>query len=126
MVEKVGHNGLVKEKYQGFVVGKDSVRQGLYKLYYDDGRVHQEGYYYKGKPDSVWITYFPKGPRKSRFVYDNGLKSGDFTFWNFDGSVYQSGYYLSDKLEGELITYHPSGRIDSKSHYKNGMLNGLS
>ena len=114
-VEKSGVNGLLKEKYQGIVINGDSIRQGKYFYYYDDGRIHQEGFYKEGKPDSVWLTYFPNSGRKSLFTYKNGVRNGAFSFWNTDGTLYQNGAYLNDKLNGDLITYHSNGNIDSKS-----------
>ncbi|HPV56290.1 MAG TPA: hypothetical protein PKW61_04115, partial [Tenuifilaceae bacterium] len=125
-VESVGVNGLTKEKYQGFIVGTDSIREGRYILYFDNGRVFQEGFYKNGKPDSVWITYYSSSARKSLFNYKSGEKKGSFTFWNSDGTLYQTGEYENNKLTDTLITYHSNGQIDSKSSYLNGLLNGIS
>mgnify|MGYP001617586528 CR=1 FL=1 len=125
-VEKNYANGLTKERYHGVVVGIDTTRKGSYSFYFENGRLMQEGFYTDNRPDSIWITYFPSGARKSLFNYSRGLKSGGYIFWNYDGSIYQKGTNKSDKLDGLLITYFPNGQATAESNYQKGYLNGVS
>jgi len=122
VVEKSYSNMFLKQKYQGIVYGNDTIRQGKYSFYYENGRLMQEGYYKDNKPDSIWLTFYPSGARKSLINYKNGKRIGEFVFWNDDATLYQIGNYESDELDGKLITYFPKGTIDSESNYKNGFL----
>ena len=105
---------MVKEKFQGVVVNGDTLRQGRYLYFFDNGVLNQEGFYTNGKPDSVWITYYPSGARLSLFHYKSGKKDGPFLFWNSDGTLYQQGYYKNDLLDGVLETYYPNGKLSAK------------
>ena len=46
----------------------------------------QEGFYFEGKIDSTWLTYYENGGRKSLFHYSRGVRKGNFTIWNIDGT----------------------------------------
>ena len=85
-VEKNYPNGLLKEKYQGVVIGRDTTKKGKYSFYYESGRLMQEGFFKDNKPDSIWLNYYPNSARKSLFNYNKGHKEGGFVFWSDDGA----------------------------------------
>jgi len=65
--------GIVKEsgtKYSEKYVGE-------YKLYYDSGKIKEEGGYSReGTKAEEWITYYEDGKIDSKGKYANGIKTG--------------------------------------------------
>ena len=39
----------------------NDLKEGLWKSYYSNGKLHSEGNYINGKSDGLWITYDEQG-----------------------------------------------------------------
>jgi antitoxin component YwqK of YwqJK toxin-antitoxin module len=50
--------------------------------YFENGLVHQEGFFKDGKLDGLWISYDINGNKKTIGEYNNGVKCGKWFFWN--------------------------------------------
>ena len=63
----------------------DGAKQGLWKCYYEDGKVQQEG------------------------EYINDMKSGHWKFYHASGNITLEGSYEADQETGEWIVYDEAG-----------------
>src|SRR5438876_686616 len=68
--------------------GKD-IKDGLYQIYYQNGKMWQEGNYKNDKLTGEWKTYHPNGKIKQELIYLDGLRQGNSKIYYEDGSLYQ-------------------------------------
>jgi len=69
-------------------------------------------------------AWFPNGKVESEGAYQFGKKSGSFTFWHENGQVLATGEYRDDKAEGQWVWWHQNGQRSAYGRYENGLLNG--
>lgn len=97
---------------------------GLYKDWYDDGRISMESFYKDGVLHGEYKSWHANGMSEHRGIYTHGLKHGTFETW-FDSGNLKSHYnYVKDHLHGECIEYYPNGYMQKLSAYNMQVLNG--
>jgi antitoxin component YwqK of YwqJK toxin-antitoxin module len=69
-------------------------------------------------------AWFPNGKLESEGAYQFGKKSGTFTFWHENGQVLATGEYRDDKAEGQWVWWHQNGQRSAYGRYENGQLIG--
>ena len=76
-------------KHEYYVLKKDrSVKHGAYKSTWVNGNPRQEGFYYFGEKDSLWIYYNRlKALVASRGYYEKGEKVGIWEYLDDDGKI---------------------------------------
>ena len=74
---------------------------GMYKIYYPDGKIRMEVESKNGKPHGVGKTYDEDGHLQHQASFNDGVLNGD---------VYQ---------------YYPNGRVHNEMHYLNGVPDGV-
>jgi antitoxin component YwqK of YwqJK toxin-antitoxin module len=119
------------------------------RLFYEDGQVAAEGYYYNSLKDSLWKYYsyfegtvisdeiYRKGKKHglSHKYYPNGvvteiiewkdnIKDGIWEQYYQDKSLRLKGSYLNDELSGDITVYYPDGNIQMRGYYLNGKRHG--
>lgn len=123
---------------------EDSIPDGEYKEYYQNGELKIEGFYKNGYPDSTWKYYeidgdleatgnykqcdFEIGPTRviggccgyntTKFI---GRKQGTWKYY-LDNEIYQMTTYHCGLKIGTEYTYYDSIRIESTATYNNGKL----
>jgi len=60
-------------------------REGLWKSYYEDGKIWSEGEYKDGLRDGITITYHPNGVKRFEGAFYKSKKSGIWKFWDDKG-----------------------------------------
>lgn len=60
-------------------------REGLWKSYYEDGKIWSEGEYKDGLRDGLTITYHPNGVKRFEGAFYQSKKSGIWKFWDENG-----------------------------------------
>jgi antitoxin component YwqK of YwqJK toxin-antitoxin module len=84
------------------IIDKDSLKQGL------------------------WLEFWNNGDLKSETYYKNNLKNGlEIIWYNSPDCVEQEAYYKEGKLDGTLIHYSKKCRKDLIENYKFGTKEGL-
>ena len=73
---------------------------GIYRVYYDDGKIKMEINSLNGKPN------------------------GEGKFYRKDGSVSYICNFVDGKPNGVLINYYKNGNVHNELNYDNGVLNG--
>lgn len=133
----------VKELYHT-IQNDTSVLDGLYKTYYQDGKVKTVGFYTKSQATDYWEYFYQNGNLKMEgiinnflnqghwiFYYENGNKSmegnmdkgkknGFWRFYNEDGSIKSEGIIQNDKNEGVWKYFNEEGNTKATALYKKG------
>ncbi len=118
---------------------KEGNKQGVWKEFFDDGKVKWEGKYAGGKLDGVVKEYNQKGGLKQLEKFDMGIadeKSEDIQFFELtkqirpDGSMLVGGF-TDGKKQGVFRAYDSLGNLMMTYSYKNdiktaeGMIDSL-
>lgn len=116
----------------------NSIKNGSYKSYFNDGKLKSEGTFLNGLYNGAWIYYYSNGnvQAKGSFVSGDGTdvseisglpRNGRDGFWIFkhdNGKISQESNYLKGKLNGGFKDYNNVGVLTEESFYKNGVLDG--
>ncbi|TAF73551.1 MAG: toxin-antitoxin system YwqK family antitoxin [Bacteroidetes bacterium] len=136
-------NKQIKEQYHT-LISDTTVLDGLYKTYYQDGKVKTVGFYTKGLATDYWEYFYQNGNLKMEglinnffnqghwiFYYESGKKSMEGNmekgkkngFWRFyteDATLKSEGNILNDKNDGNWKYYHEDGTIKASARYTKG------
>jgi antitoxin component YwqK of YwqJK toxin-antitoxin module len=66
---------------------KDGKKQGLWKCYYDDGKLQQEGNYENDKKEGVWKLYHSNGKLAAEGTYKADQEKGKWRFYDDNGTL---------------------------------------
>ena len=128
---------------------KEGRRQGVWRLYDDDGNLKFTGEYYNGKPVSDFKFYYPSGKLKALIInldsgriayaknyftdgklmaegkYVNQKKDSIWSYYSeFDGTLSAEEYYKDAMKEGIWRTYYPEGQVAEEITYVGDKKNG--
>ncbi len=120
------HKGKVNNSFIEYEV-VNGVKQGTFKIYYEDGTIQMNGtmdknknvgkwqYFYKdGRlesegnfvddfPEGKWTWYYKNGNKKEEGSFNCGIRVGEWRFYNEEGNKDSSGFFeLSDSVSGML------------------------
>ncbi len=115
-----------KEIFHTKNVSGKNIKDGLYQIYYKNGKTWQEGNFKEDKLNGEWKIYFNNGQLKQTLNYENSLRQGKSKVYYDDGIIYQELNYKDDKMDGKNIFHHTNGKIMEVSEYKNDTLHGES
>ena len=96
-MEKKYDNGKTAERY--YIIN-DSLIDGDYIIWDEDGNKFLTGHYIAGKANGKWIQYYSTGEKRIEGSFKNG------------------------KPDGVWITYEENGALLTKTSIKNGLLDG--
>lgn len=123
------------------------IKDGYYVLYYDNGKIANEGKYVNNIREGIWKFYYPSGEIKDSGLVFRGQMTEKWTSWYETGTIkfrasfqstdsiktYQTSSITTGKLnnqlppyflDGDWISYHANGTIDSKGTYSNNQKEG--
>src|SRR3974377_498643 len=115
-----------KEIYHTKQITSKNEKDGLYQIFFENGKNWQEGDFKEGKLEGEWKIFYPNGTLKQTLHYSKGLRQGNSKIYYDDGGLFQEPIYKDDKLNGKIIFYHPNGKTMEISDFKNDSLDGLS
>ncbi|HEX4958876.1 MAG TPA: hypothetical protein VFV46_11910 [Lacibacter sp.] len=94
---------------------------GAAEFFYPGGALRSEGSFdANGKRTGVWKFYFENGKLKSEDTYDNGKLNGLVTEYFENGNLRYKSAYADDKLVGVKEIYHPNGKLAGRENFKDG------
>jgi antitoxin component YwqK of YwqJK toxin-antitoxin module len=76
----------------------DGVRQGLHRVWHEDGPVEWKENYRNGKLHGVSQRYYPNGVLRMEVNYKNGVPHGPQRHWERDGQLLAEYKYDNGKL----------------------------
>lgn len=97
---------------------------GIYKDWYDDGRLAQECFFKDGVLHGECVCWFPNGNLEFKGSYDHGLKHGLHQTWFDTGNLKYEYNYKDDHLHGEVIEYYFNGNMRKRANYNMHKLDG--
>jgi len=115
-------DGSYSEEY--FVV-KDSIKDGLYKRYFENGKLEISCDYKMGVIEGIKKRYSEKGYLEALETYKNGKMDGTYIVYHPDGSVKLKQIFIDDLLQGLSISYFQNGKMKEKVTIKDGFENGV-
>jgi antitoxin component YwqK of YwqJK toxin-antitoxin module len=134
----------IKEVYK--VMDRDStILDGMYKTYYQNGKIKTIGFYTKGQATDYWEYFYQNGNVKMEgiihnffnqghwiFYYETGIKSMEGNmdrgkkngFWRFyteDGKIKSEGMIVDGLNDGEWKYFYEEGLVKAKGNYADGI-----
>ena len=127
-------------------------RTGIWKKYYNNGRVRYVGQFENGKEvgtfkyydistskyptiikeylpksDSAKVKFFTlRGKSRSEGMMVERNRVGKWRYYFTTGEIFSEEFYHDGNLEGELKNYYKNGKVLEHSQYQNGKLHGFS
>jgi len=101
---------------------EDNVLQGTYERIDQNGQTILTGNYVDGEKNRLWVE--TKDDRIYYYDYSSGKINGYATVRDKDGHIRSKGIYKDDIKHGEWLAYFPDGKLQSSEKYEQGKLIG--
>ncbi len=105
---------------QTVVTYKDGVLDGEVVSWHAKGHKQVEGVFEKGQKTGVWKLYFESGKIKRQTTYSNNLEDGEETFWFENGNIEKKETYSQGKLNGKYAWYYENGQKRQEGFFSAG------
>lgn len=126
--------GVLKKQEMINRADKAGQKQGVWKEFYENGKVKEETSFYNGKKTGYSKTYSPSGSLANieKYVGDSLQKEAPELTTKLevrneyyeDGSIKKTGTYLDGLAEGTHKEYSPEGKITNAKIYREGNIAG--
>ena len=113
-------------KQQYYTLKGTSTVVGPHWRWFDEART--KPYYLRcydknGVKKGPWVTWRSDGKNWEKiYIYDNGMKNGNFKRWHPNGEPLDYGKYVDDKLDGNYYSFYDDGSPLCESVYSMGEL----
>lgn len=104
---------------------QDSVKDGAWSSYFEDGTVYQTGSYTDGVKDGKESVYYPGGTLQAEVLFEVGKIQGKRNTYFENGKLWTSVAYQNDQREGEALSYFEDGKIHKQEQYLAGKREGV-
>lgn len=101
-------------------------------LFFENGQLLSDGFYYQEKKDSLWYNYAPSGELISAENYKNDLLNGKAVYYYKEGQIMEhklqverKANYQAGKLHGVYQTYYYNGKLKQEGTYDKGLKQGI-
>jgi len=105
---------------------KDNIPQGVFRYYYEDGKVRSELSYSPDGKTANAVNYHPNSKKMAEGVYAETKKDGLWKYYNERENISAEEYYTKGMPVGFWKTYYDNGNLLEECPYKNGKKDGLS
>ncbi|MDT8400492.1 MAG: hypothetical protein RQ743_02265 [Bacteroidales bacterium] len=106
------------------IVTEDGRRNGVWKNYYENGNIKEEGEYDYNRRTGFWNFYNRDGSIIQTGSYRNGRPEGLWKWYYPEGSILREEEYYQGRRDGSFIEYSKEGDIISEGEYLDGERNG--
>lgn len=87
-------DGRIQERYNLI----DGVIIGWYRYWHQNGKLCGKGYYMNGRKHGEYKEWYDNGKLESQYKYVNGIKHGDYTKWDRDGKITEKCKYIFGEI----------------------------
>lgn len=87
-------------------------KDGLHKIYFENGTIAAEGEYLKGKRVGFWKHNYDNGTLLAEGDYSDGLKSNVWVFYYSNGNIKSQGKYRADLKHGTWKEWDRQGTVN--------------
>jgi hypothetical protein len=98
-----------------------TVKNGIIKVYREDGRLHKELAYKNDTLHGVSRIYHPNGKLYLETEFANDKRHGTTKQYFQSGILYSETHYDSGRITGILKKYHKDGKLKAEVPYNKGM-----
>ena len=113
--------GVVVEKY---AITNDSLKNGLYEAFYDDGTLKETCNYVKGSLQGERKMFFSNGNLEITENYVDGKMNGEYKNHYESGQLMLHMNFENGTIQGESLKYHENGNLAEKVQFVSGEENG--
>ena len=107
------------------VVDKDTLKQGVWKEFWNNGDLKSEVIYKNNKKEGLEIKWYDSPDCvEQESYYKNGLLDGPSIYYSKKCKKDFFETFKSGSKEGLELSYYPNGNIKAEGNFKNGHLNG--
>ncbi len=114
--------GQILEQYE--ISTKDSLKNGNYLLFAEDGDTIVWAQYSNGALNGERRVYFENGNPQVIEHYQNGIHQGLYQAFFEDGKVELQGRYANGSMEGEWRGFYKNGQLKEVVQFKENNENG--
>jgi antitoxin component YwqK of YwqJK toxin-antitoxin module len=105
---------------QTVVTYKDGILDGEIVSWYAKDLKQLEGVVDKGQKAGIWKLYFESGKIKKQTAYSHNVEDGEETFWFENGNIEKKGTYIEGKLNGKYAWYYENGQKKQEGFFTAG------
>ena len=115
----------------GIVIGEGVMtemgeKDGLWKEYYESGKLKAEGNYARDKRVGEWNFYHENGNIEQTGTYDDmGRYNGEWKWYYETGSLLRTESFYEGLADGLMTEYDINGNIVAEGEYIEGLENGF-
>ena len=115
---------------KGVSTNKDGMQHGLHQEYFEliagVSALEIEGQYKDGGKDGIWKVYYDSGKLQEEQVWKDGKKNGYFKAFAKDGQTLElEGNYKNDIQHGPQKSWHENGQIEFDCSFHYGETDGI-
>ena len=110
------HKGKANTSYIEYEV-VNGVKQGSFKLYYEDGMIQMNGTMNKNKNVGKWQYFYRDGSIESEGYFVNDLPEGKWTWYYKNGNKKEDGNFELGMRIGEWEFFNENGKKDSSLNF---------
>ncbi len=103
---------------------KNDTLNGSFVVYYQPGKIYQEGTYRMGRLDGPFREYSSEGNIFKEFVFIDGVLDGTAKHYA-KGRLTMEANFQNGKINGHFTTFFKNGNAFTISYYRNGCLLGM-
>ncbi len=104
---------------------KDNIPQGLFKYYYEDGKVRSELTYSADGKMAIALNFYPTGKKMAEGIYIETKKDGLWKYYNDLEILSAEETYQKGSPNGVWKTYYDDGKLLEERPYKSGTKDGV-
>jgi antitoxin component YwqK of YwqJK toxin-antitoxin module len=95
----------------------NNLKQGNWKITgemrednsYENSDIIEEGDYFNGRKNGLWVRYYPNGNKQSEIDYVNGRPKGEYKTYYDNGNVEEKGSWVNQRNTGNFSRYYNNG-----------------
>ena len=113
-------SGKMPQAYRNNDVKQPGYFEGVFKSYYENGRIRESGKYSHGLAVGEWSSYLSDGRPAVRGPFSDGVKEGTWCIWSYDDKyLRQECTFAAGIKKGPIAAYYPNGAIGVKGEFGN-------
>jgi len=119
--------GQAQEFHDGHInkADKEGRRQGIWRLYDDEGNLKFTGEYYNGKPVSDFKFYYPNGKTRAVITHQDSGRIAYARNYYTNGRLMATGKYIDQKKDSTWLYYSElDGALSAEEQYKDARKEG--
>jgi antitoxin component YwqK of YwqJK toxin-antitoxin module len=113
------------DKEVALLYGLDTLKDGLYTSWYDNGQKWVECHYRDGKLDGLYQRWWKNGQKSAEYTYRDGKEEGLFQRWFENGQKSTECTCRDGKEEGLCQRWWYRGQKEVECTYRDGKREGL-